>query len=212
MHNKNILRKSVIKLVKVYQKECFVGISFQDLGKCFISNGREVYILQTFLVVVVIVVVVVVIIIIIIVIVIVVVIIFLLHHYLWANCLGVGCVSQPKHTKGFLYSLASNTFLRILAVPKMADFWIVSVKFGLVYVYSQCIMKVLSVQIWVHYDWNRVRVSRPKCNFFAFLVMLRQGSMFVAWENVKSKLQVENLEILEKSLIHSLVSLPHCTI
>ena len=44
------------------------------------------------------------------------------------NCLGAGCVSQPEHSQGFLYSLASNTFLKIIAVPKMADFWIVSIE------------------------------------------------------------------------------------
>ena len=47
---------------------------------------------------------------------------------MWVNCLGAGCVSQPEHTQGFLYSLASKTFLKVLAVPKMADFWIVSIE------------------------------------------------------------------------------------
>ena len=36
-------------------------------------------------------------------------------------------LATKAHLRLF-YSLASNTFLRILAVPKMADFWIVSVE------------------------------------------------------------------------------------
>ena len=40
----------------------------------------------------------------------------------------MGCVSQPEHTQGFLYSLASNTFLKILAVPNVTEFWIVSIE------------------------------------------------------------------------------------
>ena len=42
--------------------------------------------------------------------------------------------------------------------------------------------------------------------------MLRQGPIVVDLKNVRSKVEVENLEILEKSSKHSLVSLPHCTV
>ena len=72
-----------------------------------------------------------------------------------------------------------------------------------VYVYSQCIMKVFSIRMWVHYDLN---------NFFAFLICY--GRDLCCWleKCCKPKVEVENLEILEKSSKHSLVSLPHCTV
>ena len=72
-----------------------------------------------------------------------------------------------------------------------------------VYVYSQCIMKVFSIRMWVHYDLN---------NFFAFLICY--GRDLCCWleKCCKPKVEVENLEILEKSSKHSLVSLPHCTL
>ena len=72
-----------------------------------------------------------------------------------------------------------------------------------VYVCSQCIMKVFSIRMWVHYDLNA---------FFAFLICY--GRDLCCWleKCCKPKVEVENLEILEKSSKHSLVSLPHFTV
>ena len=83
-------------------------------------------------------------------------------------------------------------------------FWgFVQCKVWPVYVYSQCIMKVFSIRMWVHYDLN---------DFFAFLICY--GRDLCCWleKCCKPKVEVENLEILEKSSKHSLVSLPHCTV
>ena len=78
--------------------------------------------------------------------------------------------------------------------------WYQPCKVWPVYVYSQCIMKVFSVRMWVHYDLN---------DFFVFLICY--GRDLCCWleKCCEITVKVENLEILEKSSMHSLVSLCH---
>ena len=119
----------------------------------------------------------------------------------WVNYSANKLTYYPFELLRHLGNVYAFQVERGIYTRKQTSIWVCKV--WPVYVYSQCIMKVFSIRMRVHYDLN---------DFFAFLICYGRDQCCWLEKCCKPKVEVENLEILEKSLKHSLVSLTHCTV